>query len=391
MRCIVIFVFCIPCFLANKVFSQKEKDFVIGTEYVFESSILGENRPYILSLPKSYAMGSKRYPVMVVLDGETHFHTVSGILAIMGKQERIPETILLAIPNTKDRTKDLTPTNSTTGYFGGSSPGLKTSGGGLRFLDFLEKELLKEIDEKFRTNSYRILAGHSLGGLMASTAYLDQNSSFSGLISIDPSIWWDNQVLVESIDSLDVGIANKKIHYMSTADTPERDDRVSNARNAHELYYAKLINKGVNYRNLKLQYFEDETHGSVPLLSFYYGLLYIFKDYRMDDIMKAKNAEIIKYYEEFSRTMEAKFLPPEKLVNEVANFRFDTSNDKSEALNLFKMNIMNYPRSSEAYTNLAKAYERLEKKDLAIEHFKIALLRDPENEEAGRKLRILEE
>jgi predicted alpha/beta superfamily hydrolase len=54
-------------------------------------------------------------------------------------------------------------------------------------LAFLEKELIPEIDREFRTNSFSMLFGHSLGGLLVSHAYLQAESAFNAFIAIDPS------------------------------------------------------------------------------------------------------------------------------------------------------------------------------------------------------------
>jgi predicted alpha/beta superfamily hydrolase len=108
---------------------------------------------------------------------------------------QIPELIIVAIPNT-NRTRDLTPTHSLTDQLGKESKSLTSSGGGDAFLEFLQDELSPKIEANYRTLPYRILAGHSLGGLLAIHALLSATTTFQGIIAIDPSLWWDNQVML---------------------------------------------------------------------------------------------------------------------------------------------------------------------------------------------------
>ncbi|MDP4710753.1 MAG: alpha/beta hydrolase-fold protein, partial [Saprospiraceae bacterium] len=135
------------------------------------SDILNEDRAYWISLPDSYhakASSYKHYPVLIVLDGNVHFKPIAGIVNYMSsdvyRSWKIPEMIVVAIQNV-DRRRDYTPDKVIT-------VSANNTGGGDNFLRFLEDELFPELDQKFRTTPYRILFGHSLGGLLATHAYL---------------------------------------------------------------------------------------------------------------------------------------------------------------------------------------------------------------------------
>jgi len=71
-------------------------------------------------------------------------------------------------------------------------------GGGRNFLDFIEKELVSYVDKNFRTEPSKTLIGHSLGGLLTLNSYIDENSIFDAYISIDTSIWWDEEMMKKS-------------------------------------------------------------------------------------------------------------------------------------------------------------------------------------------------
>lgn len=130
-----------------------------------KSTVLGEDRVILVRLPQSYEAGNQRYPVLYLLDGDAHIAHTSATADFLARNGRMSELIVVGIPNT-DRTRDLSPTKvSTPGATG--APQFPTSGGGDNFLKFLETELIPEIDKTYRTHPYRILAGHSLGGLFA--------------------------------------------------------------------------------------------------------------------------------------------------------------------------------------------------------------------------------
>ena len=84
----------------------------------------------------------------------------------------MPEVILVAVVNT-DRTRDLTPTKIA------DRPG--ETGGADRFLDFFEKELIPAIESRYRTQKFRVFAGHSLGGLFALHALFTRPELFDDM------------------------------------------------------------------------------------------------------------------------------------------------------------------------------------------------------------------
>ena len=126
-----------------------------------------------------------------------HLGQLRGVcnLAEMRGDARSPETGRANVPNT-DRTRDLTPTKAVLGANGKPVAAFTNSGGGTNFLKFLKSELIPHIDSTLRTDPYRVLVGHSLGGLTALDALYTMPDVFNAYVAIDPSLWWDNQVLL---------------------------------------------------------------------------------------------------------------------------------------------------------------------------------------------------
>ncbi|NER14775.1 hypothetical protein GWK08_15060 [Leptobacterium flavescens] len=374
--------------------SQSSEQIVIGTQHSIQSEILNEERTYMVKLPEGYESRKQKYPVMLVLDGEENFLTYSGIVKEMNDSWQIPEMIIVAIKNI-DRTRDYTPTHSMTGLNGAQMGFLRTSGGGRTFLHFIEQELMPKINTIYRTSNFKILAGHSFGGLVAGMTYLSDKTGFDAFIAMDPSFWWDDQLITKQIDQIDFSSVKDRIFYFSSADKYENYEGAyhiyENNINSHLSFLAKLKQKGVSTSNLKLQFFEDETHGSVELLSLYYGLKFIFKDYLLKDFNRKSIGEITQHYK---TVYKGQFAPPEWAVNRLGYNLLQLENGKEKAIRLFELNLANYPGSFQALRNLAEAYRQTGENTKALEMYKKAVALNPAfkaGREAIKALRKLKE
>ena len=252
-------------------FGQNETDIIMGSKFVIKSNILDEERTCLISLPDSYNESSevdKRYPVIILLDGNTHFKIASGILHFMSSNRNqnnlMPESIIIAIENV-DRERDFTVTKIKT-----KRP--NNMGGGRIFLNFIEKELLPYIDKKYKTKPFRTLIGHSLGGLLTLNSYMDKNSVFNAYISIDPSIWWNEEMMKNKVDAISPISLDKKL-YIATANQGEANYKRNKQR--HDSIYALIKKKSDKPLNIEIEYFENENHRSVPLIALYQGLKYL--------------------------------------------------------------------------------------------------------------------
>lgn len=252
--------------------AQEDNQICIGTKYTLHSKILGEDREYFVSLPDSYqdASSNKSYPVLILLDGNIHFKVISGLVNYMSsdlyRSRKIPEMIVVGIQNV-DRRRDYTPDKVVTVR-------KNNSGGGELFLSFLEDELLPELDQKYRTDSLQILFGHSLGGLLASHTYLKEETTFDAFIAVDPSFGtWDAETMDKKLDAVTEKSFDRFL-YLATANWGKRNIR---NRDRHIRFFESLNHKCEKEFPGKLEYFENETHASIPPIAFYNGIIAIFQ------------------------------------------------------------------------------------------------------------------
>ena len=267
----IIVLFAILLFASKVIAAQENTGIDTGSKFSIYSKILNEKRICLASLPASYNKAyslDKKYPVLILLDGGAFFNLASGIIHFMSSDRNrnnfMPETIIIAIENV-DRERDFTITKIKT-----KRP--NTMGGGRNFLDFIEKELIPYIDKKYRTKPYRTLAGHSLGGLLTLNSYMDKNSIFNAFLSIDPSIWWDEEMMKNKVNSISPVSLNKKL-YIATANQGKANYERNKKR--HDSFYALLKKRSGEHLNVEHEYFEKENHRSVPLIAFYKGLKYL--------------------------------------------------------------------------------------------------------------------
>jgi predicted alpha/beta superfamily hydrolase len=378
-------------FFQLETFSQVGKEITIGTKYKIESKILNTKRTYIVNLPDSYnSEGTQTYPVIVIIDGGYYFNLFTGIIGEMSNNEQVPEMIIIGLLKV-DRVKDYTPTNSIISLNGNKDENyLKTSGASKLFLDFIEKELLVEIDNKYRTNSFNVMVGQSFGGLLAATSYLSSRTLFGGYIAIDPSFWWDNQYIVKEIDNINIKKIENNYFYLSSANKYENFSGATHIfelnRNSHDTFYSKLMSKGISYSNIRIQYLEEENHSTSPLLSLYNGLKFIYKDYFLKDI-QTKSIDQIKAY--YKKKYGGKFLPPESIINNIAYSHLRNEDSRELAIQFFKLNTLNYPNSFTAFDSLGEAYLLVNDKNKALENYKKSLRLNPNSENAKQAIEKL--
>jgi predicted alpha/beta superfamily hydrolase len=383
----------ITCFLLLASFfqgyTQDSNEIVIGNKHQIHSDILNEERSYWVGLPESYndeTASYKRYPILLVLDGHAHFRSISGMVNYMSSgyngNIRIPEMIVVAIQNV-NRRRDFTPDKIITQRE-------NDSGGGETFLRFLEEELIPELDKQYRSDSYRILFGHSLGGLLATHTYMKEQTKFNAFIAVDPSLGtWDAETMDEKLEAITTNSFHRYL-YVATANWGKSNIR---NRDRHIRLYESLNSKCTGFFPAALEYFEEENHGSVPLIAFHNGISSIFKGYGVHYRNIQDTEELKEHFINLSDRLSWVVKPPEYLVNRIG-YTLLKSKDKinrTEALQFFILNTELYPASYNTFDSLEEAYEIMSDNKNAVINYNKSLKLNPGNKHALRKIQELKE
>ena len=210
------------------------------------SKKLGETRQIKIQLPRNYEENKeKRYPVVVVLDGDYLFEPVAGMVDYYSYWEDIPEMIVVGINQDGIRMQDT--------YY--SEQNFLPEGKGAKFFEFIGMELLANLDEKYRTANFRIIVGHDFTSNFINYYLLKENPVFQGYINLSPDLAPE---MAERITySLNKSVS-EKWYYMATgsSDIPKLkedilsfDNKLKNLENDMVVY---------NFDN-----FEETSHYSL--------------------------------------------------------------------------------------------------------------------------------
>lgn len=249
------------------------KGIVIGEERSIHSAILKEDRRILIGTPTNYEQGDARYPVMFVLDGDGHFHYTTGLTKFLAWNGFMPGVLVVAIPNT-DRTRDLSPPSRDPR----AAQQMPTHGGAANFRSFIADELIPWVDASYRTRPYRILVGHSFGGLFAIDTLLTRPDLFNAYIAISPSLQWDDQHLVERAEAFFDATKELNSTLFMTAGN-EGGALLGGVRKLSGV----LDEKAPHGFAWQFEHMPAELHNSVPMRSTYQGLEFIFADWTLRD------------------------------------------------------------------------------------------------------------
>lgn len=209
---------------------------------------LRNHRQIDVYLPPSYGEGRRRYPAVYLQDGQ---NLSDPAIAFGGNTwqledglcwlaERGIEPIVIGIHNTEWRLAEYSP-----------FPDPRHGGGdGDRYARFLLDTVKPRIDAELRTRKDRdstVVAGSSMGGLIALYLFFRRPSPFGRAIVMSPSVWFGARAILPFVE---VARTTRGRLYLDVG-TGEGAETVANTRALHRL----LRRKG--YRRDSLRYLES--------------------------------------------------------------------------------------------------------------------------------------
>ncbi|MEM9000406.1 MAG: alpha/beta hydrolase-fold protein [Bacteroidota bacterium] len=148
--------------------------------FEIESEFLKESRTIKVSLPYDYAKSTKSYPIILVLDNQLMFSTMTAMVNQLSAVSRIPESLVVTITEgTKHRTHyapNLYSNSNERAYGYGNHQ--------KEFTQFLQNELLPKLDANYRTVNFRTLVGFSPSSIFTLHTLLKSPDLFQAYIAI---------------------------------------------------------------------------------------------------------------------------------------------------------------------------------------------------------------
>lgn len=331
---------------------------VIGERIKFHSNILNEERTLLIYLPPNYQHSTERYPVLYLLDGTWNFHHVTAAVQFLSAQRLIPRMIVAGLANT-DRNRDFLPTHMNH---------IRTSGGGDNFLKFIETEWIPYMDKHFRAEPYRILVGHSFGGLFSVYAMLTKPDLFNAYIAISPSLHWDNMLVLKKAQKFfKKRLSFKKFLYMSMGN--ETRDMILSIQNFSKI----LKNHAPRDFRRHYEFMKKETHNSTPLRTVYNGLEMLYDGWRLPQKTIAGGLKAIeKHYGGLSKKFGYTVPVPEAVLNNLG-YHYLRKREVEKALEIFQLNVERFPGSANVYDSLGEALETAGQFEAAKKNYQLAL------------------
>ena len=363
----------------NAGFAQNEFSQInIGEKVELYSKVLNESRSLYISYPSSFNENNQKYPVLFLLDGDYYLKLTAGIIDYLSYvYDIIPEMIIVGIGNT-DRMRDMTPSRES------RAP---TSGGADKFYRFFTTELIPYIEKNYPVTSYKIIAGHSLGGLFTLYSLIRNPDLFKSYIAISPSINWNNFEIGSNLREL----FSKKFEVNGYLFMSMSTEGAGDGYNRLNGIYNNIKQGSPQNFDIECKHYPSENHLTTFIPAITDALKSLFNDWRVPQSSMRRGIEGLKTH--FAK-LKSKFgyeVPiTADAVNTCGNIAIHEKR-YDDAFEIYQYYISGFPRSAHGYLKIGEVYLLKNDKDSAVEYFEKALRIDPDNKRAKTLLNSIKE
>lgn len=254
---------------------------IMGSEvFTVQSKVLGRKYDIYVKLPAGYfdkENEEKAYPVLYLNDGPHTFKVAAGVTHF----RRMNKAIVIGISfahgenGQYSRVRDLTP------ELDESWERYKT-GGAVKYLEFIEEELIPFVETRYRANpSRRILSGHSLGGSFGAWVLLTRPQLFSSYILTSPSLWFKSEMIfdLEEEYAKEHKSLNANI-FMATGalETPKKGHMLNDMVDGHQRFIERLRSRDYKGIHIEDEVVNGTDHYSTFPIGLTKGLRWIYQD-----------------------------------------------------------------------------------------------------------------
>ncbi|MEQ8811070.1 MAG: alpha/beta hydrolase-fold protein [Imperialibacter sp.] len=365
----------------NELAVKESAPLTFAQQYVLHSNILNEDRRVNIFLPESFYEVSAQhtYPVLLLLEDE-FFLMVSGVVKHLSAVERMPETIVVSladgphIPKFYTNGSDFWPKDWKQLPFGENPDS---------FTAYLRQELLPYLKSNFRANDFDLIMGLSVTSMYALHTFAKEPDLFDAHIAIAAGDvlgmgYNDGESLIDVIVDDFQNAPNRKGYlYVTSADSDGNGDSPMIKANLEE-----LERRLSPYRTAHFQFvsksFKNEGHYDValPALEEALGMIYpkdkwFAKYHEMIEAPGNAMVNIDDYFQRLSSEYGFEILPKAERWNSGNSLsrvgpRLLRDGRVQESVEVIERWVEYRPKSAEALSELAKAYEANNQLDKAI-------------------------
>lgn len=230
-------------------------------------------RTFTVVTPPSYESSpEKKYPTLVLLDGEYLLDPFEGILKYGSYWDDLPEMIIIAINQNNGETRFLDSEYDEAGF---------PSGPGASFFEFIGQELYPFVESKYRTLPFRVVAGHdTTAGFLNFYLYKD-NPVFNAYISLAPEM---APAMETRVAERLAKITKPVFYYQATgeSDLPEINEKAADL----DANIKAIPNPNFKYFN---DTFKGASHYSLVAKAIPNALYFIFDGYQPISMVEFKD------------------------------------------------------------------------------------------------------
>lgn len=330
----------------------------------FNSSKLGETREVKIQLPRGYDENpDKKYPIIMVFDGDYMFEAVAGNVDYYSYWEDMPDAIVVGVNQVETRSADVH-------YSEQNSLPIES---GAAFFEFIGMELIPFLESTYRTEQFRVAIGHGETANFINYYLLKGDPLFKAYIAISPDLAPD---MVTYIPERLAKFETKIFYYLVTS-----QNDVSSIKGGIEALNTAI--SGVDNKNILYNFkmFEEPTHYSLPAYAIPAALQNIFfvfqpisKTEYKETILKLETSPVV-YLEEKYQTINDLFgIDKQILINDFK--AISAAINKTEKYEYYeelgKIARKQYPETLLGSYYLARFYEETGETKKAMKTYKSA-------------------
>lgn len=260
----------------------------------FHSQKLGADRELTIIVPPSYEKEKdKKYPLVLVLDGDYLTDPVSGIFSYTSYWDDLPEAIIVGISQGDTREDD-------TAFDKDSGFPVET---GAQFFDFIGTELMPHLEKKYRLAPFKMIAGHDMTAGFLNAFMFKDKPLFNAYAALSPELGADMEIKIAER----LGAVTKPVfYYLATSDGDAAKFRKK----------IKTLDEGVRAKNntlvkYRFDEFKGASHYALAAMAIPQAIYHIFADFQPISNTEYQTKIVnlpsgyVKYLEDKYKNMEA--------------------------------------------------------------------------------------
>lgn len=356
--------------LTTQLFGQEfPDDFYNAETKSIKSEVLNSDRLLFIYLPNNYSSDTtKLYPVHYLTDAPTTSNIYFDLIRLHSLMNYVPQSIVVGL-SSDNRNYNLNPEK-----------------GADKYLEFIKSEVIPYIDKNYRTNPFKAIAGHSLGGDFVIYSMIKEPSLFNAYIAGSPG---PLEPMIKLLDTSEYKLNSTDYKFFySSIGSEDHTDTVY-----FDQFKAKLKAKVSKKVDCNFDINKGENHISNIVINYQNGITKLYNDWQFvlpDNLDKPISDELKSHYDKLEKEFGYR---PEIGEWEVIYPIMDIlakRGDFKNAIDILKYCVEIHPNSDQAYAFLAKAHFDTGQMELGIKYLNKALELNPENPFSLRMKMMLE-